>query len=89
MRKLGTVAFALSLCCAGGPLAVSTPVRHNMQRVDEIAMPLPQGGPPWSRQVSEAPLAFFFRPYQGNFCNFEWEQCMKTGLSNGRTAERR
>jgi hypothetical protein len=46
-------------------------------------------GPPWSRQVSEAPLAFFSRPYQEKYCNFKWEQCMQAGSWNGRLAERR
>jgi hypothetical protein len=45
--------------------------------------------PPGRGRCQRRGWRFLSGRYQGNFCNFEWEQCMKPGLWNGRRAERR
>jgi hypothetical protein len=40
-------------------------------------------------QQAEVSLALFSQAYREQFCNFYWEQCMKTGWWPGHPAERR
>jgi hypothetical protein len=91
MRNLITTAFALSalFVASGSPSQAASAAHSTCSGWMKSVCLSHRTGPPWSRQVSDAPPAFFSRPYQEKFCNFELEQCMKTGLWNGRQAERR